>query len=286
MSLLETPGGLVLVRSGVWPQDGKEAPALVFPQDTPRTIVASHALSQPATELTGVERIVAVYRTARFVLDGVLEAPVPIGSSSLDRLPHELMETYGAMLQRRVSEAFALRLVAVLSCPLEELELMHRLELTIDHVIGLLDTSAAERRAILRLHGLVPITVAETKKLTQTLLLLRGRKAFDLAVWLDDVTRDRAVYPNGGALNRSLRRIVYPTLTSKEDEIAALRGRLKLPAGMKVTCPENLEGDSFSCYFDFSRIADLERQIDVLKTAIQNGSIARMLDILNNTEKD
>lgn len=283
--LLETDGRLVPVTTGVPLSGNGGVPALVYPPDTPRHVIARYALSR-STALTAVERLVAIYKTTRFVLDGALEAPVPIGPRSLDRVPGDLMEDYRAILGRPVSEEFVLRLLVFLVCPTDELELMHRLDLTLDHLIALLDTSAAERRAILRLHGSRPITVAETKKLSQWLLLLRGRKTFDIDGWLEAVTRDPLAHPNGAALIRSLRRIAHPALTAREEEITALLKRLKLPAGVKLAYPEHLEGDSVSCYFDFSRVADLERKLDAIKAAIENGSIARMLDILNTPEKE
>jgi hypothetical protein len=287
MMLLETDGGLVVVVGAASAPDGSEVPALVCPRDAPRDQVALHALARAAGELTAVERLAAVYKTARYVLEGVLVAPVPIPSLPMDRLPRELLGSYGALLGKpSVSEAFVLRLLAVLAYTTEDLERMHRLAFTVDHLIAILDSSAAERRAILSLHQRVPITVAETKKISHWLLFLRGRSHFDLERWMMDVTRKRDTQLNGSALIRSLRRTAHPTLTAKEDEIAAMLQRLKLPAGMKITYPEQLEGDSFSCYFDFSRIEELERKLDVIRAAIASGSIARMLDNLNNQEKE
>jgi hypothetical protein len=286
MMLLETDGRLVPVTAGAPSADNGEVPALVCPPDTPRDVVARHALSRATADLTAVERLIAVYKTARFVLDGALEAAVPIGPRSIDRVPGDLLEDYGALLGRPVSQEFVLRLLALLACAPDELELIHRLDLTVDHLIALLDTSVAERRAILRLHKSLPITVAETKRLSQWLLLLRGRKTFDTGEWLEGVARDPTAHASGTALIRSLRRVAHPTLTAREDELIALLKRLKLPAGMKLTYPEHLEGDSVSCYFDFSRVTDLERKLDAIKAAIDNGSIARMLDILNTTEKE
>ena len=78
----------------------------------------------------------------------------------------------------------------------------------------------------------------------------------------------------------------FPDLTTRLDQLAAALKRIGLPPGAKISAPENLEGDSFSCYFRFSRVGDLEQIIEILERRIEDGSIGEVVDLLNGPQEE
>ena len=56
-----------------------EVSAIVYPHDTPRADIAALALRRAGT-LSGVEKLIAIYKTTRFVNDGSLVIELPASS--------------------------------------------------------------------------------------------------------------------------------------------------------------------------------------------------------------
>ena len=61
---------------------------------------------------------------------------------------------------------------------------------------------------------------------------------------------------------------------------------MKLPTGLRITAPENLEGDSFSCYFRFSHLEEYEQYLNVLTAAANEGIVAALIEALNGPPAD
>ena len=67
-----------------------------------------------------------------------------------------------------------------------------------------------------------------------------------------------------------------------EMELTFISGNAKLLPDLRVGPPENLEGNSNSCYFRFSRAADLRRHVEYLQQRLRAGTFDRLLDTLND----
>jgi hypothetical protein len=81
-------------------------------------------------------------------------------------------------------------------------------------------------------------------------------------------------------LKTTLRRLRYPQLVAAEQRLRELARTLRLPAGVGVTLPENLEGDSVTMTLRGRSAAELRAQARALTTALAGVEIEEMFAVL------
>lgn len=260
-----------------------DIPALVYPENTPRLSICELALRAAfeSKSLSGVEEVIAAYRTCRYMSMPSRGTDIPLQEPDAPDLPSKLLPLFNILFNRIVSEVFVQRCFRILSLSRQELEVLHTLQLPAQHILPLLDLDRDERLWLLRQKALVPISAAEMQKIAGLLILARPRKNFDLENWWEAVLKQGEHVENGAVLINFLRKELYPELGSREAKIALHLKNLKLPNKIKITPPENLEGNSFSCYFTFSSSTELRSFTDIIGRAEGEGKFKAMLEELN-----
>lgn len=284
--LLETNNGYVVIdghhrMSEAARLDLESIPALVYPSDTPRATVLSLSIGGKRDTLTGVEKIIALYKMGLFAVGGAAEDDIPVVSAPRNEVTEWITPFYRSLVGRSVSIRFVNRLLRVLTFPAVELRAFHDLALPLESLVPLLDLESYEREGFLRLRRLCPFTVGEGRELVRLLILSRGRSAFELGPWVDGVESDDTLR-RGSAIIRSLKRRIHPTLTGRQRAIEESIKMMKLPNQVRLSPPENLEGDSFSCYVRFSRVEELQHYVDLLQKTITDGTVGRIVDLLGD----
>lgn len=263
----------------------EQIPAFIYPADTPKQAICELALSSAleSANLSGVERTLAAYKAAYFLTRSHCSQNLPFERIELDAIPGELLPPLGALFKRPVSERFLLGCFEILRLGIEELELLDSLELQVEHIIPLLELTPHERLWLLERKRRSSMTTAEMRKLARLLTFARSKEGFHLGDW-DRRGQLAAKEPlTGGALIGLLKREIYPELSRREQNIAAYVKDMDLPSSIKIKAPENLEGDSFSCYFTFSSSSEFRRYMNILRWAGGDGKIKQIVDELNSS---
>ena len=284
--LLDTASGEIVIeghrRLACAAQEGTETiAAILYPAGTSIEDIVRTATERYAPTFTGIERIIALYKTLRFAESHAGAIPMPATLTPKPSVPDSLIPIYNSLFERRVSSEFLHRLLDILDLDQADLRSLHTLGLPIEQLIPLIDLFPKERRVLIKLRLTVPFSTAETKKLSQLLLFARAHNRNRVEQWTDDVIARPSEHPNGASLVRALTRLLRPALTGQEQEIASILKRMKLPTAVKITPPENLEGGSFSCYFKFSNSAEFRRFVNLLNDSAGKGYIDQILDTLN-----
>jgi hypothetical protein len=283
--LLETKGGPVVVDGHLRMAAAHAAgvtgvPAFLLPEHTASDVVLFQALSGRAGGLSDVEKLIAVRKTALYAQYGFAD---PDGDTAVT-VPDNLISVYSQFLSREVTRAYLEQLLRILDFPSDELALLHVLDTPLDHLTSLLDLSADERRGLLLLRTRIPITASETRKLVRLFLALRGpgsQSRFDFKHWYAAKISSYDSHTRGKDLLAELRSITHPNLTRREDAVETSIQSLRFPPSMRLSPPENLEGDSFSCYFRFSSVEEIEDHVRRIRRAIDEGTIGSLLEHLN-----
>jgi len=82
------------------------------------------------------------------------------------------------------------------------------------------------------------------------------------------------------ALKTALRRLRYPQLVVAEQRLRELARALRLPAGIDVVLPENLEGDAVTMTLRGRSAAELRAQARALAAALAGTEIEEMFAVL------
>jgi hypothetical protein len=286
VSLLETDGGHVVVDGHDRMYDAvrlglESVPALVYTSNTSKKTILSLSIGGNRDTFSGVEKVIALYKMGLFATDGAPSGGIPVASPPRGDIPEWIVPFCHSLIGRPVSIRYVNRVLRVLTFPAVELRVLHQLAFTVDSLAPLLDLDPLERDGYLRIRRLCPFTAAEGRELVRLLILSRGRSAFELAPWIDGVESDDTAM-GGSAIIRSLKRRIHPTLTGRQRAIEESIKMMKLPHRVRLSPPENLEGDSFSCYVRFSRIEELQHYVDVLQKTITDGTAGRIVDLLGD----
>jgi hypothetical protein len=288
VSLCEKEGSFVIIDGHRRMQSAfltgtADIPALVYPENTPRLSICELALRAAieSKSLSGVEEIIAAYRTCRYMSLPSCRTDIPLQEPDAPGLPSQLHPLFDLLFNRTVSKAFVQRCFRTLSLSMQELEILHALQLLAPHILPLLDLDREERLWLLRQKALFPISAAEMRKIAGLLIVARPRKNSDLENWWEIIRKQGEQVKNGAVLINFLRKELYPELSSREAKIASHLKNLRLPNKIKITPPENLEGNSFSCYFTFSSSKELRSFMDILGRAEAEGKFKAMLEELN-----
>jgi len=104
---------------------------------------------------------------------------------------------------------------------------------------------------------------------------LRGTPEFDAKEW--GQTTAVACLCDGADPLDALRSRSHPELLRRERDVTDAVAAIGLPESARIQPPENLEGDSVSCYFRFSSVKELDTHLRKLRRAVDDGAIARLL---------
>ncbi|MEJ2720802.1 MAG: hypothetical protein P8181_06625 [bacterium] len=272
------------LRSGL-----KSIPVLVHPSDTPAPTVIEIALSGAAGKVSGIEHIIALVKIIAFANGDTREIEFPLPAPLDGRIPRRACPPLERFLGRKLSPRFVTRLSEALTWPVDDLRRLHTLSFSYAQIASLVDLTDPERRCVLRIREAAPLTTGELRNLTRLLVLARGRKHFDLAAWLDGELGGRGAHVPAAGVLKSLAGAIHPRLAAAEASLAGMIHRMGLSNRMRITPPENLEGDSFSCYFRFSDHRELRDHVAKLDRIVKDGSAKRMFEMLDpvkGTERD
>ncbi|MBI4719893.1 MAG: hypothetical protein HY770_01400, partial [Chitinivibrionia bacterium] len=250
-------------------------PALVYPESTPKRSVFDLALSAAteSTGMSGVERVLAAFKISCFMLHTHFRGTLPLAAKDIPGVPREIVPSLGRLFERAVSERWLLRSFQMLTVGAEELAMIHSLRLPADHAIPLLDLSASERLWLLKRKETAAMSAAEMRKIAQLMIFARAKPDFSLERFSAALEAAAARHVDGATLIGFFKREVYPELCERERAIAAYMKSMELPAAISIRPPENLEGNSFSCYFTFSSSQEFRHCINALRWAGGDGKI-------------
>lgn len=292
ISMHETAAGPVIIDGHrrmqfAWQAGIPQIAAFIYPADTPKEAICELVLSSAleSGDLSGVERTLAAYKIALFLSRSHCAQSPPFECLETREIPAALLPPLAILFKRPVSERFLLNCFEILRLNNEELELLDRLGIQVEHILPLLELTTRERVWLLEQKRLAPMSTAEMRKLARLLSFARSREGFDLAGW------DRRIHDTSGPTIRGadliglLKREIYPELSRRERNIAAYVRDMELPGSIKIKPPENLEGDSFSCYFTFSSSGEFRRYMNILRWAGGDGKIKKIVDELNSSSR-
>jgi hypothetical protein len=144
----------------------------------------------------------------------------------------------------------------------------------------------ADRDALLELAAQLRLGENQLRDVLDDLAAIGARRKCGLAAVLgiDEVRavlarhlgRNEAIR----ALKRALRRLRYPQLSAAEQGLAQRVRALRLPAGVRVDLPENLEGEHIAVTLRASSAAELRAQADAVAAALGAGTVDEMFALL------
>ena len=145
---------------------------------------------------------------------------------------------------------------------------------------------ATDRDALLELARELLLGENQLRDVLDDLTAIAARRGSDAASVLRDATV-RAVRARGlgrneaiRALKQALRRLRYPQLSAAEQRLAERVKALRLPAGVQVELPENLEGERIGLILRARSAAELRAQADAVVAALRGATIEEMFAVL------
>jgi hypothetical protein len=84
----------------------------------------------------------------------------------------------------------------------------------------------------------------------------------------------------GGDLLQALRKACYPSMSSDREEANTIVKEMRLPPGVTITPPQNMEGSWYRFTMMIRNEEKLRETITKLSAALESGKIAKLLDIL------
>jgi len=144
----------------------------------------------------------------------------------------------------------------------------------------------ADRDALLALATQLRLGENQWRELCDALAAIGARRGCGIAAVLEDAAL-RAVLarPLGRneairALKQCLRRLRYPQLSAAEERLTALGRALRLPAGVHLALPENLEGEHVAITLRARSAAELRAQAQALAAALQGSAVDEVFAVL------
>jgi hypothetical protein len=145
---------------------------------------------------------------------------------------------------------------------------------------------AADRDALLELATSLRLGENQVRDLLDDLTAIGARCACGIAAIVrDDALRSvlgRGLGRNEAvkALKQALRRLRYPQLSGAEQRLAELARSLRLPGGVRLELPENLEGEHVALTLRARSAAELRAQARAVAAAVQHGAVDEMFAVL------
>ena len=146
--------------------------------------------------------------------------------------------------------------------------------------------SPGDRDALLDLAARLRLGENQLRDVLDDLAAIGARRGCGLAAVLDDVALQAVLARPLGrndairALKQVLRRLRYPQLNDAEQRLAELGRALRLPAGVQLTLPENLEGEHVAVTLRARSAAELRGQARALAAALHGGALDEMFALL------
>ncbi len=256
-----------------WPADST-VETLVIEVSDELQAAATWLDTLPWSDMSGTEWIVALSRAERIVRGDIREQ---IATDAVLTLNAETVHLFNQRAGSNWSLSYAQRLLAILGLPEHLLMCAHSLHLTAEQLGGLLDLNNDEREAVLALRTREKYSAGEARELMRSLLFCRGRN-FNPREWA------RAAVGEGGksAATARLQAVARPGYEQQRSQMDSAISALAWPSSMRLQPPENLEGDTVSCYFRFSSDREFKDCLDKLHDSYQSGGIRALLETLND----
>ena len=143
-----------------------------------------------------------------------------------------------------------------------------------------------DRDALLALAAQLRLGENQLRDLLDDLTAIAARRSCGPAAVLDidevRAVRARQLGRNDAirALKQALRRLRYPQLSAVEQGLAERVKGLRLPAGVRVDLPENLEGEHIAVILRAHSAAELRAQADAVAAALRAGTVEEMFALL------
>lgn len=146
--------------------------------------------------------------------------------------------------------------------------------------------AAADRDALLTLAERLRIGENQFRDFYDDATDVATRDGCSIAAVLEGVAvRDALARPMGRneaikALKLALRRLRYPQLTTVEQRLATLAKDLRLPAGVRIEFPANLEGEQVTVLLRAGSAAELRAQSAALAAAVRGDAVDTIFALL------
>jgi hypothetical protein len=144
----------------------------------------------------------------------------------------------------------------------------------------------ADREVLLALATRLHLGENQFRDLLDDLTAIAARQGTDLAAIVRAPTVEGVLARPLGrneaikALKAALRRLRYPQLVGAEQRLAALAKQLRLPAGVRVELPENLDGEQVMLTLRAGSATDLRAQATAVARALQGAALDEMFAVL------
>jgi hypothetical protein len=144
----------------------------------------------------------------------------------------------------------------------------------------------SDRDALLELATRLRLGENQLRDVLDDLVAIGARRGCGIGAVLDDAelraALARPLGRNEGikAVKQVLRRLRYPQLSGAERRLAELGRSLRLPAGVHLGLPENLEGDQIAVTLQARSATQLRAQAEALAAALQGGAVDEMFAVL------
>jgi hypothetical protein len=194
--------------------------------------------------------------------------------------PDKFIDMLSGVVGRKLSNVYIERTLRLLDMPEEVLEALHR---------GIISTG-----------DLLLFSESDTiDKVQAAAFLVRGalprrerRHAIRLMLRIGDLGRGawddfaRRFEEGGQPLLSSLSAACHPSLTGDRRRIDEIISGMGLPTDAAIQPPENLEGGSYRLTARIRNEEGFVRILEKLGTAVQNGSISRLLAVLKGANEE
>lgn len=139
----------------------------------------------------------------------------------------------------------------------------------------------------------VPLGLNENqlRDVLDTLEDIASRRQCDVARVLADAGLGEVLRPELGRSDRikvlkaHLRRLRYPQLSAALDRIEQLRGDLRLPHGVRLELPDDLEGDEVVLTVRASSVAQLRARVERAAQALAGPEVETMFSLWQEAEE-
>lgn len=149
-----------------------------------------------------------------------------------------------------------------------------------------LSLAESDREAVLDLAGELRLGENQLRDVLDDLGAIAARQGSSAAAVLAgaelQAVRARRLGRNEAvrAVKLALRRLRYPQLSAAEQRLAEQVKALRLPAGVRVELPENLEGEHIAVVLRGRSAAELRAQADALSAVLRGAPLEEMFDLL------
>lgn len=149
-----------------------------------------------------------------------------------------------------------------------------------------LEQTPADSEALLGLAVRLRLGENQFRDLLDDLTAIAARQGVGLAAIVNDAALQAVLARARGrneaikAFKAALRRLRYPQLSGAEQRLAGLGKQLRLPAGVRVELPENLDGEHVVLTLRAGSAAELRAQAGAVALALQGAALDELFAVL------